>query len=58
LIVAAAAGFVALKFLVHIHFSIFGVGFYLAVVLAAGLAVLASPARPPQATSPTVLNGG
>jgi hypothetical protein len=33
----AAAVLVALKFLFHIHFSYFGFGFYLAVVLTAGL---------------------
>jgi hypothetical protein len=33
--------FVALKFLFHIHFSLFGFGFWAAVVLTAGLVVLA-----------------
>lgn len=33
----AAAGFVALKFLFHIHFSYFGIGFWVAVVLAVAL---------------------
>jgi hypothetical protein len=33
----AAAVLVALKFLFHIHFSYFGFGFYLAVILTAGL---------------------
>lgn len=42
---AAAAGFVALKFLFHIHFSLFGFGFWAAVVLAAALVVFASRAR-------------
>ena len=32
-----AAAFVALKFVLHIHFSAFGFGFYLGVVVAAGL---------------------
>jgi hypothetical protein len=45
ILAAAAAGFVALKFLFHIHFSIFGFGFWLAVVLAAALVVLAARAR-------------
>jgi hypothetical protein len=45
ILAAAGAGFVALKFLFHIHFSIFGIGFYLAVILAAALVVLASRAR-------------
>ena len=33
----AAAGFMALKFLFHVHFSLFGWGFYVGVVLAAAL---------------------
>jgi hypothetical protein len=37
----AAAGFVALKFLFHIHFSIFGFGFWAGVVLTAGLLFMA-----------------
>ncbi len=36
-----AALFVALKFLFHIHFSLFGFGFYVAIVLAAGFVFLA-----------------
>jgi hypothetical protein len=36
-----AALFVALKFLFHIHFSLFGFGFYAAVVLAAGFVFVA-----------------
>ena len=36
---AVAAGFVVLKFLFHVHFSLFGIGFWRAVVLAAGLVV-------------------
>lgn len=50
----AAALFVALKFLFHIHFSYFGWGFYVAVVLTIGLVWLAHLAR--CATSP-VTNG-
>jgi hypothetical protein len=38
---ATAAGFVALKFLLHIHFSWFGFGFYAGVVLAILLVVVA-----------------
>ena len=38
---AAAAGFIALKFLFHIHFSLFGFGFWATVVLAAALVTLA-----------------
>lgn len=34
-----AAGFVALKFVLHIHFSLFGFGFWVAVVLTAALVV-------------------
>jgi hypothetical protein len=45
ILAAAAAGFVALKFLFHIHFSLFGIGFWAAVVLAAALVVFASRAR-------------
>lgn len=33
--------FVVLKFLFHVHFSLFGFGFWLAVVLTAGLVVFA-----------------
>jgi hypothetical protein len=36
-----AAGFVALKFLLHIHFSDFGFAFYAAVVLCVALVVVA-----------------
>jgi hypothetical protein len=50
----AAALFVALKFLFHIHFSYFGWGFYVAVVLTIALVWLAHQAR--CATSP-VANG-
>jgi hypothetical protein len=32
-----AAGFLALKFIFHVHFSYFGFGFWAAVVLTAGL---------------------
>jgi hypothetical protein len=37
----AAAAFMALKFLFHIHFSLFAWGFYLAVILVAGLVFVA-----------------
>jgi hypothetical protein len=37
----ATAAFVALKFLFHIHFSLFGLGFWAAVVLTVALVVLA-----------------
>jgi hypothetical protein len=38
---AIAAGFVALKFVLHIHFSFFAFGFYAGVVLAIALVVVA-----------------
>ena len=40
-----AAGLLALKFLFHIHFSLFGFGFWAAVVLAGGFVVVAARAR-------------
>jgi hypothetical protein len=40
-----AAAFVVLKFLFHIHFSLFGFGFYLAIVLAAALVWVAFQTR-------------
>jgi len=52
---AVTALFVALKFLFHIHFSLFGFGFWAAVVLTAGLVVLAMRAhqdRPVIASQP------
>lgn len=42
---AVAAGFVVLKFLFHIHFSLFGIGFWGAVVLTAALVATAVRAR-------------
>jgi hypothetical protein len=42
---AAAAVFLALKFLFNIHFSYFGFGFYVAVLLAGGLVFLAMQGR-------------
>lgn len=41
----AAAFFVVLKFLFHIHFSLFGFGFWLGIVLTAALVYLALQAR-------------
>ena len=38
----ASAFFVALKFLFHVHFSLFGFGFWAGVLLTAGLVVLAN----------------
>jgi hypothetical protein len=45
ILAAITAGFVALKFLFHIHFSYFGWGFYLSVVITAGLVFLALQAN-------------
>jgi hypothetical protein len=41
----AAAAFVALKFLFHIHFDLFGIGFWAGIILSAGLVYVASRAR-------------
>jgi hypothetical protein len=41
----AAAALMALKFVLHIHFSLFSWGFYLGVILAAALVFLAMQAR-------------
>ena len=45
ILAAAAAALVALKFLFHIHFSLFGWGFYVDVVIAAALVYVALQAR-------------
>jgi hypothetical protein len=50
----AAAGFIALKFLFHIHFSLFGFGFWAAVVLTAALVVVAAWARNAEGVAPTL----
>jgi hypothetical protein len=42
---AVAGGFVGLKFLLHIHFSLFGFGFWAGIVLAIALVVVAARAR-------------
>ena len=47
--------FVALKFLFHVHFSLFGFGFWAAVVLTAGLVVLAERAH---GREPLILSTG
>jgi hypothetical protein len=44
-IACVTALFVALKFLFHIHFSLFGFGFYVSVILTAGLVWVALQAR-------------
>jgi len=49
-----AAGFVALKFLFHIDFSLFGFGFWAAVVLAATLVVTAARARESERVATTL----
>ena len=46
--------FVALKFLFHIHFSFFGIGFWAAIVLAAALVVIAVRARDAERLAPTL----
>ena len=46
-----AAGLVALKFLFHIHFSLFGFGFWVAVVLTAAFVYFAIQARQVGVTS-------
>jgi hypothetical protein len=51
---AVAAGFVALKFLFHIHFSLFGIGFWGAVVLSAALVAVAARARDAEGVTATV----
>ena len=48
----ATALFVALKFLFHVHFSLFGIGFWGAVVLTVALVVLAMRAHRDAATVP------
>ncbi len=45
MLAAIAAGFVLLKFLFHIHFSLFGWGFYVDVALAAALVYFAAHSR-------------
>jgi hypothetical protein len=45
ILAAIASAFVALKFLFHIHFSLFGWGFYLCVVIAIALLYFAAAAR-------------
>ena len=51
---AVAAGCVALKFLFNIHFSLFGVGFWGAVVLALSLVVIAARMRDAEPAMPTL----
>jgi hypothetical protein len=53
-VAALAAGFVALKFLFNIHFSLFGIGFWGAVVLSAALVVLAARGRDTEGVTATL----
>jgi hypothetical protein len=45
ILACVAAGFVALKFLFHIHFDLFGWGFYVCVVVTIALVYFAAQAR-------------
>ena len=45
ILACAAAVFVVLKFLFHVHFSYFGFGFYLGIILTAALVFFARQAR-------------
>ncbi len=45
LMAAVTAGLIALKFILHIHFSLFGIGFYIAIILVVGLVVYAERLR-------------
>jgi hypothetical protein len=45
LIAIVPAGLVALKFILHVHFSLFAAGFYLGMIAAAALVVFAELAR-------------
>lgn len=58
ILTAAAGAFLALKFVLHIHFSIFGFGFYLAVLLAGALVVLAAQARQAAPITPGAVSDG
>ena len=51
---AVAGGLVALKFLFHIHFSLFGIGFWVGVVLTAALVITAVRARDAERMTPTL----
>jgi hypothetical protein len=45
ILAAISAGFVALKFLFHIHFSLFGWGFYVTVIVTGALVYFAAQQR-------------
>ena len=51
---AVAAGFVGLKFLFHVHFDLFGIGFWAAVLLTAALVVTSVRARDAGRLTPTL----
>ncbi len=67
---AIAAGFVVLKFLFHIHFDLFGWGFYVTVIVTAALVYFAlmgrsaspvgpsAPSRPASPPPPPVASAG
>ncbi len=52
-LVGATALFVALKFLFHVHFSLFGFGFWAGAVLAIALVVMALRAREDEGVATT-----
>jgi hypothetical protein len=52
ILAGVAALFVALKFLFHIHFSLFGWGFYVAVVVTVALVYVALQARSTESLAP------
>ena len=54
MLACVAAGFVALKFLFHVHFDLFGFGFWAAIVLAAALVASAARARDAERLTPTL----
>jgi hypothetical protein len=54
---AAAAACLALKFLLHIHFSLFGWGFYFGVAVVAALVYFAAQARRAEPRIPTAPTG-
>lgn len=60
ILAAVAAGFIALKFLFHIHFSLFGWGFYVTVIIAAALVwfTMQERAAAPSYVAPTSRPGG
>jgi type IV secretory pathway VirB3-like protein len=45
LLAGVPASLVALKFILHVHFSLFGAGFYIGFIVAAALVAFAEMAR-------------